>query len=462
MPYNDKSPEYNFYSPFWQKQREAVAGQEAILKAGEKYLPRLTDQSDAEYKAYKERGLYINAPGQTVSSLVGLVFRKSPVVDLPTNIAEWEDDITAAGIGVEAAARLSLTELLTTGIIGWLIDLPSTSTAGKTVAQVRADGYRPYVKFYPAESIINFKTDTIKGQKILTLLVLTEKYLDPIDEFDTKNYKTRYRIFTLDEGICKYRVYDGDGIITEDDFIKVNGSTIDYIPFVMVNSEGESNSFTTPPLNDLVNITLSHYKLYTDYRHGMHYTALPTPVIAGYDDDEGKKPLTIGPAKAIVSDNENLKAWYLEFTGQGLATSEVELKNLRDSQAIFGVRLLRESTKGVEAAETAQINRAGETSNVASWAGIVADTLTRVLEIMAEWSNVNGDILVELNKDYTPVAMSAQELTAFVNAWSVGAISLKDLFYNLVRGELISENRDFDEFETDINSGGIINVDQFK
>lgn len=457
MPYDSTHPDYDKYSQFWRKQRDAVDGQEAIHKAGVKYLPRLDGQTNDQYDAYKDRALYLNAPGQTVTSLTGLVFRKPPTVELPAAAESWKEDITASGVSVEAAARLSFIELLTTGVIGWLVDLPARATTGKTVAQVRAEGYRPFAKFYPAESIINFKTTVIKGKSVLSLLVLTEQVLDAKDEFDTGTFKTQYRVYDLDDTGCRYRLYEkgndvplnGDG-----EYIKVNGVVLDYIPFVMVNSEGEENTFIVPPLNDLVDITLSHYTLTADYRHGLHYTALPTPVITGYDDDDGKKPLTIGPSKAIVSDNTELNAFYLEFNGQGLGGIAEELKSLRDSMAIFGARLLREGTKGVEAAETAQINRAGETSNVAAWAGVVASAITRVLEMMTSWSNITGDVSVELNKDYTPIAMSAQDLTALVNAWSSGAISMSDLFYNLQRGELVPEWKTADKHAGEIATEG--------
>jgi hypothetical protein len=37
------------------------------------------------------------------------------------------------------------------------------------------------------------------------------------------------------------------------------------------------------PLADIIAINLDHYRLTADYKHGMHFTALPTAWVSGFD-----------------------------------------------------------------------------------------------------------------------------------------------------------------------------------
>ena len=37
------------------------------------------------------------------------------------------------------------------------------------------------------------------------------------------------------------------------------------------------------PLADIIVVNLDHYRLTADYKHGMHFTALPTAWVSGFD-----------------------------------------------------------------------------------------------------------------------------------------------------------------------------------
>ncbi len=78
MPVNSTHPAYDLNLETWQRIRDVIAGDAAIKRGGEKYMPRLDSQSDAEYQAYIGRGFFYNATARTVSGYQGLIFRKDP------------------------------------------------------------------------------------------------------------------------------------------------------------------------------------------------------------------------------------------------------------------------------------------------------------------------------------------------------------------------------------------------
>ena len=51
MPVNSTHPQYDANAESWQRIRDVLAGDAAIKRGGEKYMPRMDWQSDAEYQA---------------------------------------------------------------------------------------------------------------------------------------------------------------------------------------------------------------------------------------------------------------------------------------------------------------------------------------------------------------------------------------------------------------------------
>ncbi len=72
-------------------------------------------------------------------------------------------------------------------------------------------------------------------------------------------------------------------------------------------------------MEDIVAANLDHYRLNTDYKHGMHFTALPTAFVTGFD--KGTQ-LKIGSTTAWVTETVGATAQFLEFQGDGLMSLE--------------------------------------------------------------------------------------------------------------------------------------------
>jgi hypothetical protein len=67
------------------------------------------------------------------------------------------------------------------------------------------------------------------------------------------------------------------------------------------------------------------------------------------------------------------------------------------------------------------------------------------MEYLRDWSGVTGDVKVELNRDFIPNSMTAQDLDSLVKAWQSGSISHQTLFDNLVAGDIITQDVSFDD-----------------
>jgi hypothetical protein len=135
-------------------------------------------------------------------------------------------------------------------------------------------------------------------------------------------------------------------------------------------------------------------------------------------------------------ENHEAKAFFLEFTGEGLGALSKRLEEKEAMMAALGARMLAAEKRAAEAAETAAIHRSGENGVLGSLAIGASQAISKALTWCAEWAGVVGEAKVELNTDYLPAGMTSQDITALVQAWQAGAISHLTLLDNLQRGEI--------------------------
>jgi len=455
MPVDTKHPLYTYYAPDWEKCRDTITGARAIKEKGEVYLPKLAEQTDPEYAKYKWRALFYNATGRTKEGLEGFIFRKDPETEAPDILADFQADSTLGDTSFYNLTKQTVGEVLDVGRFGTLIDWSMEEK-------------RPYVVGYAAEDIINWRLVRVGGRMMLGLLVLKERVSDGPAEMNIKNgademkiadffedkCENQYRVYRLmfdaaGESYVQCEIYRGDGatddatktgnvsfVLTSTLVMARKGLPLSEIPFVFHSTKASACDPEKPPLLDVADVNVSHYVTSADLEHGRHFTGLPTAWVAGFPKET---VLKIGSGTAWVSDNENAKAGFLEFTGQGLGCLENALKE-KDA------RLLESQKLSAESGEAQKVRKSGETSVLANIANSLSESLSRVLQWAQWWYGTEESIdtidatktRTELNTDFTSQRLTPQELQQLVLAWQAGAISYDTLHGNLQKGEIVS------------------------
>lgn len=468
MAVDAQHPEYSAGATRWKRARDAADGQDAIHAGGAAYLPKLSGQTDDEYRAYQGRALFYGATGRTVDGMSGLVFRKAPTMDLPEAVAYLEDDVDTSGTPMVAFSEKVVEELLKVGRIGLLVDFPSVQGV-RTVAEEKQLGARPYVKTYCAESVLNWKIERVGTRSVLTMAVLAEEAEIEKDEYESVREK-RWRVLRLALGQDGQRAYSQElwrkknnvGSNTADQYEMVDGYPVfpmmagkrmDFIPFLVCGPMGVDFCVAKPPILDLADVNISHYKSTADYEHGLHFTGLPTPIITGHQFDQGEK-FALGSSEVKAFPNPEAKASFLEFSGKGLESLSKRLQEKEAMMAALGARMLGAEKRAAEAAETAAIHRSGENGVLGSLAIAAGAAISKALNWCIRWAGVTAEAKVELNTDYLPAGMTAQDITALVQAWQAGAIDHETLFDNLQRGEIAKQGDTFEEMKGRLETEG--------
>lgn len=462
-PVTTTHPDYATLSPAWQRCRDTYAGGDAVKARGEEYLPKLDGHTAAEYAAYRMRADFYGAVQRTVDGLAGAVFRKPPTVLVPDGQKPHLEDVTSGGVPLEPFAKLLVEEGLLMGRAGVLVDLPG---------QVAADA-RPYWLLYTAEQITNWRTETRGGRQVLTLVVLKEttSAAKPGDVF-SHEVKVQYRVLELVAGVggdvYQVKVYTATKVGEKTDWSPQpptiptrRGEVLRVIPFVFISPDGIGPSGEKPPMLDLVDMNLSHYRSSADLERARFFVASPTPYICGFSQiqttpnaDTRQQEFRIGSAIAWTFQSPETKVGMLEVSGQGLPELRNALVDKQELMAVLGARLLEAQKADAEAAATVKLRHAGDESVLKKLTMAIDLALTQVLRWHVWWSGVESDndqVKLTLNADVFNVVASSDLVTKLLLAVQAGRMSHATFYWNLQRAELTRPGVTFEEEELQID-----------
>jgi hypothetical protein len=467
MPVNTACAEYNDNRDKWETVRDTIAGDTAIKKKGETYLPRPGGQDNGDYKRYAQRAVFFDATSRTAEGLHGHIFAKDPVQtgELSDAFKERLKNVDASGTNIDQFAADITWDSIQTCWGGILVDhVPVTD--GTPAADVEGGAF---LKWYAAESVINWRYAAVKGVNKLVLAVLREDRVAETsgDEFVIGAVE-RYRVLSFDDkGEYIQRIYERTGsaadftLIGEPITPKMAGKPFYEIPFFTCPGRSPEKSM----LLGLAIENIGHYQKTADYENGLHYTGVPTPVAENMKqpvDETTGNPVDVklGGSSFLFFDggDKAVKVKYLEFTGAGLGQLLQALNACLDRMAKLGIQAIGAEKKGVETAEVASIHRASENGVLGAFARNMSDKITQAVRLMALWNNIPDTEAeawsYELNTSFNYSEMSAQILSIMLTARQQNEIPRIAWFNTLKQNGKLPENMTFEEFVEEIEADG--------
>ena len=465
MPVNSTHADYDASASAWARSRVVIAGEDAVKRAGVRYLRRLDEQTDAEYAAYKSRAAFFNATARTADGFVGMIFRRAPFVRLPDEassvgkaMARFAHDVDMLGTSLFGYAKNVVTEVISVGRAGTLVDWE-----GEVEDRV-------YLSTYAAENILNWRVERVNGRNIVTLVVLREEVearrTADADEFEDepveqirvlklvqspkskvegkrRDYECVVEIWRRGVGGNRRTARSGWKLIETRSPLR-RGKPLPSLPFVFHGPRHSRPAVDKLPLGDIIAVNLDHYRLDSDYKHGIHFTALPTAWVSGFDKNS---VLRIGSSTAWVTETPGATAGFLEFTGQGLTTFERAMDRDERLMAVLGSRVLSEQKKVGETADAIELRQSGENSILSTISLSVGESLMQVLRWAYWWNSTEetpevvgpDQVTFTLNTDFSTKGMASDELKSVVAAWQAGAVSRETMQEIFRKGEILPD-----------------------
>jgi hypothetical protein len=227
---------------------------------------------------------------------------------------------------------------------------------------------------------------------------------------------------------------DGSWCVQERAQLCRDGVPLKFIPFVFHGAESSHCKPGRLPLSEIIAANLDHYRLDADYKHGLHFTALPTAWVSGFDKGT---VLRIGSSTAWLSEVAGASAGFLEFSGTGLGHIEKAMEKVERRMALLGADMIEKSEEGGPG--TRQV------SGLGAVVGSVNESLSRVLQfaeaVPAPNVGKGTGLLFAMNTDLAARVLSGEDINAVVSAWKAGGISRQTMLEWLKRGEVLPDGR---------------------
>lgn len=431
---------------------DCIFGQRVVKFRKELYLPKpnaadCSAENDARYLSYVQRAVFYNVTKRTLNGLVGYVFARDPEIKSPTAMENVISDSDGAGIDLVQNAKKSLAHVLAFGRAGVLVDYPP-SPDGATVAELAKGDIRPTIVAYHPYQIRNWRTMVRGAKVVLSMVVLLEKHVWEDNGFQ-ELVGVQFRVLKLDEA-GNYTVelwYADDPNGT--DFLKQetyspldgNGGKIIDIPFSFIGSENNDSNPDMPPLLDMANLNIAHYRNSADYEESCFIVGQPTPVVTGITDtwyekvlnkridfgSRGGIPLPTGGDAKLLQAEPN--------------TMIKEAMDHKEKQMVaLGAKLIEDSTV-VRTATEAMMDDTSETSILATCAKNVGTAYQYALEWAAKFMGIDeSQVEFEINTNFDLGTMDSLTRAQLLKEWQAGGISFTEYRDNMRKSGLVSQD----------------------
>lgn len=441
MALSSVNPLYSAFLPLWDKLRDCYAGEETIKAAGTTYLPATmgmeldgmgTGQPGlASYERYKKRAVYPPFVEEAVQAMIGVMWHKPPVIELPSALEPLRAKATADNEGLDLLLRRINEAQLTSGRIGLLLDLMDKAPL-------------PHIATYHEKSIINWDDGAFENPAVqsLNLVVLDEKEFERTTDFEWVEVQ-KYRVLVLgdpfaNEPMANYRqalfreteTFNPDALKEP----SIRGNTLQEIPFVFINSTDLLPSPVIPPLLKLANVCLTIYRGEADHRQNLHQQAQDTLVVIG--GEEGKV-YRLGAGGGINLPLQG-DAKFIGVNSAGLPEQRSTLETDRAQAKEMSGRMLDAASRAKESGEALHIRVAAQTATLNQVAITGAAGLEFILKIAAKWIGANPEqVSVQPNLEFADDSMTVDEFLKLTDAKAKGfPLSEQSLHALAVENEL--------------------------
>jgi hypothetical protein len=460
MPVNTNHAEYTEYEPIRQRVAVVAKGTHWVKKEGVRLLPaEFAAEFPERYERYKERAYIQGVTGRTRDSLVGMVFRRPPKINVPDAMRPWLENIDGAGQSIEQQAKLVMKSILETGRYALLVDVPMAPKDVSADEEAKL-GLRPTVAAYPAKSLINWRFEGVNGKQKLTLAVLQEEIDASQDEFGHEK-QTIYRVLRLRNGTYTQQIYNIDASAKTDEWTprmarregQREGQPLDFIPLQIIGAENNLPDTDMPPLYNLAEIEIAQYRNIADLEESGFVIAQPMLHVDIGDTDEktwseqNPNGITFGSRHGITTVRGKVEV--IQAQSDNLNMQLVNDKTAQMAQ--MGASLVQRGGS-TETAEAARINASAEASVLETAVGNVSEGYEAALESMAIFVGIDADeVEYRLNNQFWETGLDPQALTAIMAARQGNALATRDVIHMIKAGRIeLEDGRDAESVMRDV------------
>lgn len=456
MPVQSTNPDYDDHIGEWEMMDDALEG-ECAIKRKERNLPKPSGMVEAEkkdgagskylYENYTARAQYEHWVRDSLRSMMGLVSRLIPEIELPSGMQGLLDNATADGFGLKQLFFRMVRQAISHGRVPLVVNVDESG--------------EPYFSTYAARNAINWDTADQGGRQDLVLAVFREFRKKGGDRY-SHDCDTVFREFFMNGDVCYTSVRNEGGELVDEE--KPLGSTgadnrlvrgLSYIPVIYCGSTDNSPDVDEVPLLSMARAALKSYQISADYFTSLHQTSHPQPWVSGLD--EGVELSVTGPSAAWDLGPTG-KCDYLEFQGAGIEANRQAMGDQKNAALEAGAKVM--DVGGTESGEARKTRQNDQHATLHSIVVTAAEAVEQGLRYAAEWKGYDPkQVKFKVTPEFVVAGVDPQLAAQLLQAALAGKISQESYWSYISTGKL--PERDWNEESLHIeNPGGVENGDQ--
>lgn len=417
--------------------RDLMAGGAVMRAAGQRYLPKFSLESEEDYKQRRESTWLFNGVKKARDDMAGKVFEKPvTLAEQEGQLFDWCQNVDLEGRDLSNFANDVFKAAIADGITFVMVDAPPRAEA-VTRGQAEAQNLRPYMAHVKLDAVLGWKWENINSAPVITQWRMMEQVEKPDrSEFSDETVEQIRGLF-LEDGRVIVRLYQKSGVngVTWAQVGDDQVTDLEQIQIVPVYTGRTGFFMAEPPLSEIAEINLAHWRVQSDKSSCLHKSLSPLLLIKGIEVDGGQVVNSAGYAFQSSAEHADLK--WAEITGNGIEAASGELRDLERQMQWQGLQLIMERA-GVSTATGDMLDEGKTTSKLKSWADNLKDSLEIALGWMVDMGGIAADITVVVHKEFSVMGhLSMGDIRDMFNA---GAISRETYIAEAQRRGVLSED----------------------
>lgn len=451
-----RAPDMAAMVEYWDKTDDIIAGLDAMVASGQKWMPKFDGESDSDYRNRLKCAKMTNVYSDAIEGLAAKPFEQEVSLGnddntpAPEQMDEFIEDVDGSGNNLTMFASEMFFNGINSAIHWVLIDHPPSDPNVRTLADAKASGARPYWTHILGRNVLEATSKMIKGSETL----LRVRIYEP-------GKPDHVRVFIRDDnGTIRFELYekrndwrDADGGRTQFWLVDEGTFSIDQIPMVpFITGRRDGRSFKIkPPMKAAAELQINLYQNESALEWNKRisaYSMLSGQGVKPDVDSQGQpKKLTIGPNKVLYAPPNgqgNHGEWkFIQPDPQILVFLAADIKSTIQELRELGRQPLTAQMGITVISSSFAANKAK--SAVAQWALGLKNALENVMVVTAKYMAIDAttyDPVVKVYTDFDEFT-DGKDLATLDTAVKEGKISDETYRYELKRRGVLSD--EFDE-----------------
>lgn len=444
------SVEYLDMAVRWELPEDLLGGTLAMRAAGEKWLPRETNEKWENYLVRLDRAILFNGYGNAISRCVGKPFSR------PVTIAGKTSDLLDGmcknldkqGNDLTHFAKQLMKDGVHFGLCHFIVDYPQTG--GEQTLADEKTGITPFFTRICPKSVIGWRSelDERTGEEYLTMVRVKDTIIRKTGKYGTESVD-RVRVFepgltTTYERTQTSKQYNEVSSTP----ILVAGKKPTRINLVTAYFNYKGLLQAAPPLEDLAWVNQAWWASAADQRNYLRFVRIGILFGKGWTPDEAEKGIDITPSMARVSSSSGATLEYVEHGGNAIQAGERDLKDLEQKMEVLGTQPLIERS----AQSTATGKALDENSNdsmVQAWVRTLETALEHGFKLAADFAKetLDEDFGVNIYNEFALAVTAGNDITNLIALRQAvpPLISAKTALEEIKRRGLVNDDVDVDD-----------------